>query len=40
MDVSFVLFTSPPETVVRDGEYAYQNLFEATVDTLYTGDTT
>ncbi|GJN16769.1 hypothetical protein PR202_gb03790 [Eleusine coracana subsp. coracana] len=32
--MSFALFTSP-ETV-QDGEYAYQNQFEATVDALYT----
>jgi hypothetical protein len=36
MDMSFALFTSPPETVVRDGEYAYRNLFESTEDALYT----
>ncbi|KAL6853453.1 hypothetical protein ACP4OV_019482 [Aristida adscensionis] len=35
MDMSFALFTSPG-TVVQDGEYAYQNLFDATVDALYT----
>lgn len=35
MDMNFALFTSP-ETMVQDGEYAYQNQFEATVDALYT----
>ena len=35
MDMSFALFTSPG-TVVQDGEYGYQNLFDATVDALYT----
>ncbi|CAO1942995.1 unnamed protein product [Urochloa humidicola] len=35
MDMGFALFTSP-ETVVQDGEYGYQNLFDATVDALYT----
>ncbi|TVU34720.1 hypothetical protein EJB05_16567 [Eragrostis curvula] len=35
MDMNFALFTSP-ETVVQDGEYGYQNLFETTVDALYT----
>uniref|UniRef100_A0A0A9D614 Glucan endo-1,3-beta-D-glucosidase n=1 Tax=Arundo donax TaxID=35708 RepID=A0A0A9D614_ARUDO len=34
MDMSFALFTSPG-TVVQDGEYGYQNLFDATVDALY-----
>ncbi|GJM91921.1 hypothetical protein PR202_ga08343 [Eleusine coracana subsp. coracana] len=34
-DLSFALFTSQKETV-QDGEYAYQNQFEATVDALYT----
>jgi len=35
MDMSFTLFTSPG-TVVQDGEYGYQNLFDATVDALHT----
>ncbi|KAG2571652.1 hypothetical protein PVAP13_7KG114700 [Panicum virgatum] len=35
MDMSFALFTSPG-TVVQDGEYGYQNLFDATVDALHT----
>jgi hypothetical protein len=36
MDMNFALFTSPETAVVQDGEYAYQNQFEATVDALYT----
>ncbi|XP_062208053.1 lichenase-2-like [Phragmites australis] len=35
MDMSFALFTAQG-TVVQDGEYGYQNLFDATVDALYT----
>ncbi|XP_006645315.2 lichenase-2-like [Oryza brachyantha] len=35
MDLSFALFTSPG-TVVQDGEYGYQNQFDASVDALYT----
>ncbi|CAL4988668.1 unnamed protein product [Urochloa decumbens] len=34
MNVSYALFTSP-ETVVKDGKYNYQNLFDASVDAFY-----
>uniref|UniRef100_A0A0D9XI14 Disease resistance R13L4/SHOC-2-like LRR domain-containing protein n=1 Tax=Leersia perrieri TaxID=77586 RepID=A0A0D9XI14_9ORYZ len=32
--ISYALFTSP-DTVVKDGSYCYQNLFDAMVDALY-----
>ncbi|KAF2954256.1 lichenase-2 [Oryza sativa Japonica Group] len=35
MDISFALFTASG-AVVQDGEYGYQNQFDATVDALYT----
>ncbi|KAE8786436.1 licheninase [Hordeum vulgare] len=34
MDVSFMLFTAPG-TVVQDGEYGYQNMFDASVDAVH-----
>ncbi|KAF8690465.1 hypothetical protein HU200_040820 [Digitaria exilis] len=34
MDMSYALFTSPG-TVVQDGAYEYQNLFDTTVDAFY-----
>jgi hypothetical protein len=34
MDISFPLFTAPG-TVVQDGEYGYQNMFDATVDAVH-----
>ncbi|WVZ98302.1 hypothetical protein U9M48_043763 [Paspalum notatum var. saurae] len=34
MDMSYALFTSPG-TVVQDGAYGYQNLFDTTVDAFY-----
>ncbi|CAO2148475.1 unnamed protein product [Urochloa humidicola] len=34
MNVSYALFTAPG-TVVKDGKYDYQNLFDATIDAFY-----
>jgi hypothetical protein len=34
MDISFALFTASG-TVVQDGEYGYQNMFDATVDAVH-----
>ncbi|CAN6362757.1 unnamed protein product [Urochloa humidicola] len=34
MNISYALFTAPG-TVVKDGEYNYRNLFDATVDAFY-----
>ncbi|KAM3354578.1 hypothetical protein ACQJBY_025344 [Aegilops geniculata] len=34
LDVSFMLFTAPG-TVVQDGEYGYQNMFDASVDAVH-----
>ncbi|CAM0885278.1 unnamed protein product [Alopecurus aequalis] len=35
MDISFPLFTAPG-AVVQDGEYGYQNMFDASVDAVHT----
>uniref|UniRef100_A0A0D9VA52 Glucan endo-1,3-beta-D-glucosidase n=1 Tax=Leersia perrieri TaxID=77586 RepID=A0A0D9VA52_9ORYZ len=36
MDLSFMLFTASGNNVVMDGEYVYENQFDATVDAVYT----